>query len=114
MKKNYFFSIRKLTIKHFITKLVERMRVEGRRSFLHIAEEKEEKSLANHLSKPRSITNLKQQLRKCRVPQALAHSAPQLSQLIATGLVDPNSQIATPEYKNKSKISCKFNVRLMF
>lgn len=44
-----------------------------------------------------SIYYLKQQLLKCLVPQALAHSLPQLSQLNATGFVDPNSQIATPK-----------------
>lgn len=42
---------------------------------------------------------LKQQLLKCLVPQALAHSLPQLSQLNATGFVDPNSQIAMPKLR---------------
>lgn len=48
------------------------------------------------------FTDLKQQERKCRVPHALAHSDPQLSQLRATGFVDPNSQTAIPKLNHSN------------
>lgn len=52
-------------------------------------------------------THLKQQLLKCLVPQARAHSCPQLSQLKATGFVEPNSQIAIPRDDYKQNVNRK-------